>query len=403
MHNASNWFRDAAFGLFLHWGVYSVPGRGEWLMHNEQMPVAEYDRATPGFTAEAFDPRAWAELARRNGMRYMVLTAKHHDGFCLFDTATTRRNSVDRGPRRDLVHEYAAACREAGLKVGLYFSPPDWSIDACNAGPDADPAAWRDYVDLTHTQLRELLGNYGKIDLLWFDRAPNMASQSVLTPENWRTAELEAMIRRLQPDITVNDRGQIPADFHTVESSVSLPEEPGMPWEGSHTMNGHWGYCPADREYKSITSLLIMLTFFNANGGNFLLNAGPDAAGRIGAPELERLEAMGRWMAQYGDTIRNLRADPEIAGGNYGMAGRRGDDVFLFVHFWYGNGELVIPNCPLTFSEAELLGSGGAVAIHRHGRNIKLTGLPATPPDPYCSVIRLRITDKFCFSPTVHG
>ncbi|MEI8247300.1 MAG: alpha-L-fucosidase, partial [Lentisphaerota bacterium] len=155
------WFREAGVGMFIHWGVYSAIGRGEWMMQQEQMPLDEYDQHISEFNAENYNPDEWAQLAKNSGMRYMVLTTKHHDGFCLFDTATTDRNAVKQGPKRDLVKEYVEACRRHGLKVGLYFSLPDWSIQAFNDGPEKAPEAWDAFISLIHEQVRELCTNYG--------------------------------------------------------------------------------------------------------------------------------------------------------------------------------------------------------------------------------------------------
>jgi alpha-L-fucosidase len=162
MKESQKWFRTAGVGMFIHWGVYSAIGRGEWVMQQEQMPLDEYDKYIPEFTADKYNPDEWAKLAKLAGMRYMVLTTKHHDGFCLFDTATTNRNAVKQGPKRDLVKEYVEACRRHGLKVGLYFSLPDWSHTAFFEGPDANPDGWRKFIQYTHEQVRAIMSDYGK-------------------------------------------------------------------------------------------------------------------------------------------------------------------------------------------------------------------------------------------------
>jgi len=206
MKKYKEWFREAGVGMFIHWGVYSSLGRGEWVMQQEQMTLEEYDKNIPDFTAKNYDPDEWARLAKNAGMRYMVLTTKHHDGFCLFDTATTERNAVKQGPKRDLVKEYIEACRRHGMKVGLYYSWPDWSIQGANDGPDKNPEAWMKYIELIHEQVRELCSNYGTIDILWYDRAPNMNGDELMSPERLRFHELNAMVRELQEDIFINDR-----------------------------------------------------------------------------------------------------------------------------------------------------------------------------------------------------
>ena len=205
--NRTAWFSDAAIGMFIHWGVYSVLGRGEWVMHQEKMPLHEYDKNISLFKADKYNPDKWVRLAKSAEMRYMVLTTKHHDGFCLFNTLTTDRNAVKQGPKRDLVQEYVEACRLHGLKVGLYFSLPDWSIQGFNEGPDkAAGKGWNSYVKLVHEQVRELCANYGKIDILWYDSAPNLNGDAPVNHKSIRSHELNDMVRKLQPDIMINDR-----------------------------------------------------------------------------------------------------------------------------------------------------------------------------------------------------
>jgi len=383
------WFREAGVGMFIHWGVYSVLGRGEWVMYCEQMPLEEYDKNIPGFTAENYDPDEWARLAKNAGMRYMVLTTKHHDGFCLFDTATTDRNAVKQGPKRDLVKEYVEACRKYGLKAGLYFSWPDWSIQGANDGPDKAPEAWAEYIELIHEQVRELCANYGKIDILWYDRAPNMNGDNLMSAERLRSHELNTMVRELQPEILINDRSLQPENFYTAEQHVKAPDDPDRLWEACLTMNKHWGYFPADNHYKSSAEIIHKLTDIAANRGNILLNVGPAPDGTIGQPERERLKALGEWLAVNGESVRNVEPCP-VNGGTYGCSAMKGGSVYLYIHWWHGN-SITIADCDMDFDEGIILGTGREVTIRRCGKHIVLENLPDTAPDALCTVIKLRV------------
>ena len=389
MNKSQEWFRHAGVGMFIHWGVYSVLGRGEWVMQQEQMPLDEYDRHIPKFRAENFNPDEWALLAKNTGMRYMVLTAKHHDGFCLFDTATTNRNAVKQGPKRDLVKEYVEACRRHGLKVGLYFSWPDWSIQGANDGPCKVPEAWMKYIEIIHEQVKELCTNYGEIDLLWYDRAPNMHGELLMTSELLRSVELRDMVRRLQPDILINDRSFLPEDFYTAEGHIIPPEDSKRLWEACLTMNKHWGYFPADDIYKSTKEIVHSLTGIAMNGGNMLLNVGPKPDGTIGWREQERLQALGQWLAVHQEAIENV-SPCSVQGGTYGCSSMKDKNVYLYVHWWHGN-SITIPNCAMDFCSGVILGTNQPVTILRNRKHIKLLKLPVFAPDPLCTVIKLTI------------
>ncbi len=383
------WFREAGVGLFIHWGVYSAIGRGEWVMQNERIPLADYDKYIPEFTADKYNPDEWAQLAKIAGMRYMVLTTKHHDGFCLFDTATTNRNAVRQGPERDLVKEYVEACRRYELKVGLYFSLPDWSIQAFNDGPENAPEAWAAFISLIHEQVRELCANYGKIDVIWYDRAGNLNGVSPITAESVRALELNAMIRELQPDILINDRSELPEDFYTAEQNIKPPLDKERLWEACLTMNKHWGYFPADDLYKSAKEIVHTLTGIASYRGNMLLNVGPKPDGTIVKPELERLEALGQWLSVHREAIENVSPGP-VSGGTYGCSSIRGDSVYLYVHWWHGS-SITIANCAMEFTSGVIMGTNQAVTIQRDGKHIKLLDLPASAPDYLCSVIKLSL------------
>ena len=217
------WWHEARFGMFVHLGLYSLLGRHEWVQNNEGLPNDENALLAKKFKPKVGAPREWSKLAKRAGMKYMVLTTKHHDGYCLWDTQTTDFNTVRTGPKRDLVAEYVDACRAEGLKVGLYFSLMDWKH------PDGyrclkSEAARKRFVAYTHEQVRELMTNYGKIDILWYD------GDYPLEADGWESVKLNKMVRKLHPDIIINNRSRVPEDYKTPEEEITF-EDDGRAWE----------------------------------------------------------------------------------------------------------------------------------------------------------------------------
>ena len=334
------WFRQARFGLFIHWGLYAIPARGEWIRSEEEMPDEVYARYMEQFSARDYDPVKWAKLAKAAGAQYVVLTAKHHDGFCLFDTKTTAFNSLHAACHRDLIREYVEAVRNEGLKVGLYYSLLDWHHpDYPHYGDKFHPMrnhpecsnenrSFDRYLDDMHTQVRELCTNYGKIDLLFFD-----FSYEELRGEAWRGSQLAQMVRQLQPGILLNNRLEVsgvglgslatghPAACHgdlvTPEQVIppqGVVDAAGKPlvWEACFTMNNNWGFHGTDRFFKPASMLIRKLVECVSKGGNMLLNVGPDAYGNIPAQSVRTLLEIGDWMKQNADSIYGCgRADIE--------------------------------------------------------------------------------------------
>lgn len=369
------WFRNTPLGIFVHWGVYSVIGRGEWVLNQEQIPLEEYDAVIPSFKAEKYNPEEWAQAAIDAGAEYMVLTTKHHDGFCLFDTVTTDRNAVKNGPKRDLIRLYVDACRKYGLKVGLYYSPHDWSSKAFNDGKEKDPAAWEAYIDMIHTQVRELMTNYGKIDILWYDGAPNLNGSSDLNKDTLRSAELNGMVRQLQPGILINKRAYQPEDFDTPEQNITPPEDSGRLWESCMTMNTHWGYFPADIYYKSPFEIMKLMTGTAFAGGHMLLNVAPYPDGSLQSHEVKILKVIGKWLERCGESLSGT-SRCSISGGTYGCASQKGDSVYLYVHWQDARGLVTIPNCGEQFKDAVLLNDGTKLNLEKKGNHLLVTGIP---------------------------
>jgi len=325
------WYLDARFGMFIHWGLYAIPARGEWVRSVEQMPKEDYMKYFREFDPVDYDPRKWARAAKRAGMKYMVMTAKHHDGFCLFDSQYTDFKSTNTKSGRDLVREYVEAVRAEGLKVGLYFSLLDWYHEDFPHYGDANHPMrnnpeysnenrdFNRYLDYMHNQVRELCTNYGKLDILWFD-----FSYDELRGEAWRATELVQMVRSLQPDVIIDNRLEVSGegfgslaeghptpyhgDFVSPEQIIppkGLQDVNGndLAWEACFTMNNSWGYHAMDHFYKPASMLIRKLVECVSKGGNMLLNVGPDARGNFPPEATERLEAIGEWMDKNSRSI----------------------------------------------------------------------------------------------------
>ena len=327
------WFIDSRFGMFIHFGLYSIPARGEWVRSVEKMPEEKYLPFFDEFNPDLFDAKEWAKIAKQAGMKYAVLTAKHHDGFCLFDSAFTDFKSTNTHAKRDFVREFLDAFRAEGLRVGLYYSLLDWHHpDYPHYGdmhhPMRDNPSFsnegRDfnrYLDYMHNQVKELCSNYGKIDLLWFD-----FSYGNMRGEKWRATDLIRMVRSLQPDVLIDNRLEVsgegfgslaecnPTEFHgdfvTPEKIIpphGLTDKEGNPlyWESCITMNNNWGYCATDDYYKPADMLIKKLVECVSKGGNMILNVGPDSRGKIPPKSVELLKKIGEWMYYNSKSIYN--------------------------------------------------------------------------------------------------
>lgn len=384
------WFHEARFGMFLHWGCSSVAGRAEWVMFQDKVPLEEYRQLADRFKPTKYDPRQWAAVARDAGMKYMVLTTRHHDGYALWDSRVSDFTAPKTGPRRDLVAAYAEACRAAGLKVGFYYSLADWRWPVWWKGKDQDPAQWADLVGYVHEQVRELMTHYGRVDVLWYDGGAGCGNPQPVTAEDWQARKLNALVRRLQPGILINDRSLVPEDIATFEQHLPGGRPAGA-WETCMTMNKHWGHMAADRVYKSATELVHLLTACASGGGNFLLNVGPLPDGRLPRPAVVRLQAIGRWLRRYGEAVYGNGPAPYDAGTN-GVWTQKGRHVYLHVHWWPGS-TVILCDMPRRVRRAELVGTRQRATIVRRGRRVFLTGLPSRPPDPHTTVIRLELED----------
>jgi alpha-L-fucosidase len=364
------WWHEAKFGMFIHWGLYSTLGRHEWVMENEGIPVKEYEVFAEQFNPKPNAARDWARLARRAGMKYMVMTSKHHEGFCNFDSKLTDYSAPKRGPGRDLVREYVDAARAEGLRFGFYYSLMDWHH------PDGarclkDETARRRFVDYLHGQVQELMTNYGTVDILWYDVA------WPLDAKGWESVEMNRMVRKLQPEIIINNRSKIPEDFDTPEQRIEASAN--RPWESCMTLNDSWGYHAADHNWKSPTTVIRNLITCARDGGNYLLNIGPKPDGSIPPESVQILSTVGDWMSKHGETIyESDLCQPRR--GNYLSYTRKGNTLYAHVHYWPGE-TVVVGNLTNKVVAARMHRSNQTVKFDQDDFRVRLTGLPKTAPE----------------------
>ena len=291
MKDNNKWFKNARYGMMVQYGLYSLLERGEWVLNREHLPIDEYKKLADKFTAEALDFDVLLKRAKEEwGMNYAVLCCKHHEGFCLFDSKLTDFNSVRTNCRRDLTREFVESCRRNKMGVGLYYSLNDWThypnaVDALERPEEC----YQEFIDFTHGQVRELMSNYGKIDILWYD------GWWPFNGQKWQGEKLNAMVRALQPDILLNSRCGIPGDFDTPEGHVSMSEE-GRLWEAYLNLNGSGGYHRGDHDWKSAKEIAEALRKCASGQGNLLLNLAPKGDGSIPEAWLKCVNEVGSWL-----------------------------------------------------------------------------------------------------------
>lgn len=390
------WFRDARFGLFITWGLHAILGRGEWAMVLDSIPAEEYARLADAFDPRRFDADAWARLAVEAGMKYAVFVTRHADGYCLFNSrhSVGRFTSTATRAARDFTAEYVAACRRHGLRVGLYYHIGDWR-EPGYFDPKRYPKSAARMVESAHRQVEELMSNYGRIDILWYDgwywehgrdRWPGLPRETAI--DFWRSRELNAMVRRLQPDILINDRSGPQEDFGTPEQRVQRAP-PGRAWETCMTISSGWGYVRHDPLRRSAARLIHHLCEAASQGGNFLMNVGPKADGSICAPEANCLRAIGRWMRRHGEAIYGDVQPAEQWWYYNARAAVKGSTLYYYLYTWPGR-EAIIPDLDARVRSARILATGQPVSVEAgSNRRTVLSGLPVRPPDPAVNIIAL--------------
>ncbi len=378
----TKWFDEARFGMFLHWGLYSLLGRGEWVMNRERIPMDEYEKLADEFTVPQYDPAAWAEQAVKAGMKYMVLTTKHHEGFCLWDSKACSFNSVNSAAKRDLVGEFVEAVRAAGLKVGLYYSLGDWrEIDWTLGWRDGDVAARERFMGYTHEIVRELMTQYSP-DILWYDLPQNYG------PQEWRAVDLNSMARNINPNVLINNRAMTTEDFATAEQHISSSGS-GRMWEACMTLTESWGYTAADKDYKSAKDVLVMLANVAGGAGNLLLNVGPDGQGALPQRDCETLTKVGRWLETHGESIYGTQRY-KLGFNMWGPTTQRDNYMYLHLQKYFGE-KVTVGGLTNRVLGAKLLTTGQDLNFEQKGPQTFLTGLPAESPDEIMSVVRLEL------------
>ncbi len=427
------WWREARFGMFIHWGVYSVlggvykghhmrHGGAEWIMNRMKIPVNEYQQYAKEFDPVKYDADAWVKMAKDAGMKYIVITAKHHDGFAMFKTNASKWNIVDATPYgKDVLKPLAAACKKYGVKLGFYYSQAqDWNnpggaaarkvttegwLDPDSAKIDAytkahnghwDPnqtsKSMSEYIDdVAVPQVKELLTNYGNVTVLWWDTPVDMTDEYA--------EKLQALLK-LQPNIITNNRlkrPNFPGDTQTPEQKIPTRDEmKGKDWETCMTMNGTWGYKSYDHDWKSSKTLIRNLIDIASKGGNYLLNVGPKADGTFPEESIERLKDIGKWMKVNGEAIYATKASPldSLPWGRCTMK-ENGDNtsLYLFVFDWPTDGKLHVPGLKDKIISSKLLMNGETLSVDKGDGGV-IINVPSYAPDDVASVVKLEVKGK---------
>ncbi|HQR94872.1 MAG TPA: alpha-L-fucosidase, partial [Sediminibacterium sp.] len=390
------WWRDSKFGMFIHWGIYSVPAGkwdkntnyGEWIMHSAKIPRSTYSALAKEFNPTQFNAEEWVKLAKAAGQKYMVITSKHHDGFAMYGSKASAYNIVDATPfKRDILKELADACRKHGMKLGFYYSQAqDWYHPggAVSGNKDWDSShigSMEKYIDdIAIPQVKEILANYGDVAILWWDTPTNMTSVM--------TQKLAAIAKQYPQLITNNRLGAgMGGDLETPEQFIPATGFPGRNWEVCMTMNGHWGYNAWDDRWKSTKELTQKLVDIVSKGGNFLLNVGPNAYGVIPVVCQQNLLEMGEWLQLNGESIYGTTASP-FPYLSWGRATRKGQTIYLHVFDWPTNGKLGVPLGNKIKSSYLLADKNHALTITAQ-KNSSVLQLPAYAPDKMSSVIAI--------------
>ena len=398
-----DWFQDAKFGMFIHWGLYSLLGRGEWVMHWEKIPVPEYEKLVPQFNPVEFDAEAWVQLAADAGQKYMVITSRHHDGFSMYDTALSDYKITNTLFKRDPLAELAEACAKNGqVKLGFYVSLLDWHHPAYRFREESG-LAWEEYLGFLHGQVKELCSHYGDVACFWFD---GDWPRHIISEENayflaggsFEYEKLYGLIRELQPDAVIhNNRHEKPIPGEDVQGfEQDLPGENtagfntteiyDIPSEVCMTINDNWGIHFKDENHKSTRQLIRCLVRSASAGGNYLLNIGPTARGTVIPEHARRLREIGMWLKLNGESIYGTRAGQIPPARDVVCTQKAGAQ---FIHLLSYTSDCVkLQGVPESLASAKLLRDGSPVKMERHADQVMLT-IPAELHDTVDTVVEL--------------
>ncbi len=378
-----NWFQDARFGMFIHWGLYSIIGKHEWVMHTDSIPVSEYEKLAPQFNPTKFDAEQWVRVAADAGQKYIVITSRHHDGFSMYDTALSDYKVTKTPFERDPLAELAEACQRHNVKLGFYVSLLDWHHPAYRFRHESG-LAWEDYVGFLHGQVRELCTNYGEVACVWFDgdwpaSALDPDRSYFLPGGSFEYEKMYDMIHTLQPDAVIeNNRHAKPMPGEDLQGfEQDLPGENstgfnettiyGLPIQVCMTINDHWGWSRDDNNTKSVRRLVHILARSASVGGNLLLNVGPTPEGEIMPLHAERLRGVGRWLAQNGAGIYNTRSGV-IPPTRITASTRHGDTQYVHV-LDDESDSVILGGVPAHVGHARLVHTGQELSLERQGGN----------------------------------
>jgi len=409
------WWKNARVGLFMHWGVYSIPGRGEWVQWNEQIPTNEYAKLMAEFHPEHFSAEKWAQIAKDAGMKYVVLTSRHHDGFALFDDPGSDFTAMKSAAHHDFIADYVKAIRDGGLGVGLYYSPLDWRFPGFffpDLYMDSAVALREQY----RRQISELATHYGKLDILWFDGGANEwlgfggvqfkggwharpADQPYTGKFDWHDNEVVGFLREKQPNIVINDRTDAPADFRSREGDSALGKfDNQTPWELCTTITeGAWGY-QAHAKVKPLDRILRLLVGAAGRDGNFLLNVGPRPDGEIDPSQVERLHEIGEWLRQNGESIYGTRGGPWLP-AEYGVSTHKGKIVYVHVLKVPESGTVTLPNLPTGIVRMTNL-SGDSVSYNQDDKHTTIK-MPSVATDTVDVIVKIELAEPWSTSAVV--
>lgn len=400
------WFQDAKFGLFIHWGVYSVLGKGEWVMNNDKMTVSEYEKLPAQFNPTEFNAAEWVAMAKAAGMKYITITSRHHDGFAMFDSKISDWNIVQRSPyKKDVMKALAEECQKQGIKLFFYYSQLDWHhpdyFPRGRTGKTAgrpESGEWPHYIDYMDGQLKELLTNYGPIGGIWFDGMWDK-------PEaDWRLQQTYGLIHSLQPSALVgSNHHKAPIageDFQMFEkdlpgantSGFNTTEIGALPLETCETINGAWGFNATDKKFKSTKDLIHYLVRAAGNNANFLLNIGPMPSGKVQPEFTQRLSEVGKWLEKNGESVYGTRGGP-LTPRPWGVTTRKGNTVYLHILNWQ-DAVLSMPKLAQKVKSARLLKDGSKVEFYENDKFGFFVRIPQGAHDETDTIIALELAEK---------